>query len=724
MARRGLQLFGLVFLLILLAVGGVFLWRLAGESGRSSQWFTHAQIAHNLAEAALADALGLIGRANSRAESDASPLAAGPLAALFDALAAGSTATPVVLIDGADGATVSVGLQELLTSLDELGPRLRVEARLVASEPLGAVAPGLPAVPEERRGRIQLLARASVAHRLGLRVERTVVLEQSYKLVHVLPPLLGRFALFAAGPDGTALACVTPRFDYPSGDAPATAGPQPLVVEAGPVAELVTEGSPDLDRSRIASVVAGPGGLDGRGWIYLGGTEPWVLRLAHGHSGTGESFLLPGENRRALFDGTPAGDQAFRQRYGRESSIGGQCEFTLDGPADGLYHFHHGFAEGYRECGIDAVALRRLRDNPAWMDFGPGKASGLRLFGTPARASPALVFGPVEREYLRRASVTVTLGPDDYRLCFRPGRMDLTLFRIEDHQPATRTLLERSFAGADGYARFGTGLAREPYVAGLPLLLSVQGSGRYEAGGFLRTAPGGTPAPAGAPVPGTAAVPGLATIPPPAEGAPPLPAEAVDALRAGRVAHPEVFTGELANGLEVFKAALEAKATFRVPARLVTERLVAGDELRVPGIVLVDEATALSLPAIAKVVEGGILVARAGLELTGDIVRGGPEPLTLVSLEGDIVIGDGVRKLEAHLVALGGKVLFGSSPLEVVGGVSAKVLDMAAVANSPAARTVRYAPDMDPAVPAQRSAALRVFYGGATRYAVAGGGDP
>jgi hypothetical protein len=127
------------------------------------------------------------------------------------------------------------------------------------------------------------------------------------------------------------------------------------------------------------------------------------------------------------------------------------------------------------------------------------------------------------------------------------------------------------------------------------------------------------------------------------------------------------------------------------------------------------------LPAIERVERGGVIVAAAGIELTGDLRRGGAEPLALVALQGDIIIRDGVQRVEAQLVALSGSVRFPAGPFEIEGGVACARLDLASLRN-PAEKTLRWAPDMDPADPAARAGRYRVYYGLEAAYLEEGGG--
>ncbi|MBI4859405.1 MAG: hypothetical protein HY815_03985 [Candidatus Riflebacteria bacterium] len=176
----------------------------------------------------------------------------------------------------------------------------------------------------------------------------------------------------------------------------------------------------------------------------------------------------------------------------------------------------------------------------------------------------------------------------------------------------------------------------------------------------------------------------------------------------------KLFEGNLGNGLLAFHAAMREKVTYQFQSRdSFRRRCLAGGTLRLPGIAVIGESETLQLPAIQKVADGGILLHSGEIRVTGDITRGGTgEPLTLVSLQKDIVIGPGVGRIEAQLIALDGSVRFGSTNDVVIeGGVSTRTLALEDLRDRPAHRVVRYAPELDPLGPT-RATAVRVFFGG------------
>jgi hypothetical protein len=121
--------------------------------------------------------------------------------------------------------------------------------------------------------------------------------------------------------------------------------------------------------------------------------------------------------------------------------------------------------------------------------------------------------------------------------------------------------------------------------------------------------------------------------------------------------------------------------------------------------------------------QGGILVSRGPIKIEGNILRGpSKEPLTIVSGRGDIILSPGVEIVEAYLVTLSGKVRFSSSAVIVIGGIAAHDFDLESIRAAPAARTVRYAEDLDPIGPGA-DRLHRTYYGGEERISVIGGGQ-
>lgn len=678
MSRRGFSLIALIAVVLALGLSAVALAAMTGQSQRSSRWFQHAQLAHGLADAGLKEAVARIVRADSLERARRLGTSH---AELFAAMSSGA-GTRVALFGGA----LPPALAEHVRALAGFGPGLEVSARVVESSPLweGELS-GLAPADGERRGRLSITSSATVGGGTFARVARSVVLELDYKVVSQRPPLVGRFALFAAERNAAALDAVKVRFDELTGDGVSGEGPSPLVVGSRGAPAAVDVATGDVDRRPVQA--ADP--VDRNGWIYLGGGEPWKLKLAHGYSDRGESLLLPGARVPSPFR-SAAEDEGFRARLKADMSASGRCEIDFAEPGDGLAYFHHGFAENYAGIG-GARDPRSLA-----FDVGPGTASCLRLFGTPDAFAPTVVFGPVQALSVRRASITGVMGPPGE--CFAPGRMTWHLLRHRDHGPSTRRLLEHAFGSATAVDEEGSRVVEEPFAAALaPALYAVSGS--LVPDGSLSGAPTD-----GAPL-SSRLLPWLGV------GRGGVAEASLRRLWAGELESPGLFRGNLADGLGAFVAALARKVTFSLEPSRALARLVRDGTLSVPGVVMVDAS--LALGPIARIERGGVLIARGPITIEGDIARGeGGEPLTLVSLEGDIRFDPGVTKVEAYLVAAGGRVEMPPHALTVLGGCASRTLDVAGLsAGGRVRRRVLHDRAFDPAAP-DAAGALRVCFGG------------
>lgn len=710
--RRGMSVVAIVFLVMLAAAGAIYLYRLGAQAGRTSHWFVHAQEAQNLARAGLVAARGLL-------RSIDGPAAGPGLEAIRAALAAGTLGSGTYpLVDSGAGAALPPGVEGVLRTLDGLAPGVKVELAVVEARGLEMPA-GLAADPGEREGRVQLVARGWVVPASGGRVERSLVMELGYKRVSVLVPLFSRFVLFAAEQEGGPVNFVDLAVDETTGDARRAGGPIPLVVRAGAAAELGAPGRGTLDRSRVTAAFTAPDFLDRQGWIHLGGSTPWVLNLAHGFDEEGETAQLPGDKRPVAFPGA-GGDAGFRSRFSQAAPrVAAACTFGFDDPGDGLYHAFHAYARGYQKLAVDRSLVPQLGPGATKPDLGEAKASGLRLFGTPGAVSPTLVFGPVDRAYLRRASVRATMGPPGR--CPRSGSVPLALLKLGEHSPEVAAVLEEAFGGAVGYEEAGTAPVIEPYLQALNVVLDARGGGAYAPNGLLAPGPGPGPGPAaGGPSAGggfrSVRVSGLEGLPQ-VGGA--LPAAALQAMRSGELQAPDVFSGRLADGPAAVHAALAARLTYQVPPEAVAGLLVDQGRLRVPGVVLVPGP--VTLPAVREVAEGGILVAAGPIEVTGELLRGaGRQPVALVSLKGDVVLGQGATRVEAVLVALDGRVKLPPGESAIEGTLAGRWLDLDTLRSSPASRRVSYALDMDRSHAPAREASYRIHFGGQAAAAVAG----
>jgi hypothetical protein len=717
--RRGVQLFGLVFLMALLGLTGVAVFRYSRQAGRQAVWFALSQQAYTLADTALKETLHALDENNG---------ATGDFADLHQALTSGTgVGAPLAVMPTAPEAVTA-----LRDRLEAEGYESTVTVELTATppEPLweGSLQ-GIPAVPGEGRGVIRLVARASVTHAQGLTVRREVRLERGYKIVQARPPLLGRFSLFAdrrsVDPNGLEVDVVRGINEPVSerGSSRARGGQRPLVVRGEVQAPMVPAGTGALQLSRNALTTSGAPQdfLDQQGWVFLGGRNgPWELNLSHGYGEVGQSHLLASYKAPALFQDDEAADTALRTRLEGELRSTA-CVALAQGPAYGLQHILHGYAMDYELIGIDVRRRVRFVDPAGQVD---GKSSLLRLWGTPDAVSPTLVFGPVRRRYMRKAYLGVQLTQ-----CQQAGPQSMPVYFPEEFPPRARGIIERTFGSAEAIEEDGSAVALdEAFLQGLNDVLDDRLSGTLDAQGVLAIALQARDALQGPPTPRyTSQLVGEL----PREG---FDEAAYDPLYQGQLSDPRVFTGNLQNGLAAFHAALSAKLTFQVSEeardRVLRQQMLrpgpAGLTLSVPGVVYFPGGDVV-LPPIAEVAEGGILVAQGNIVLQGDVLTGGDERLTLVSTEGDVVFeGGGPYAVEAYLVSTRGTVRLPDQGLTVTGGMAAMELALDDLRGQEV--VVQYDPRYDARLPPGGPAPeeLRIYYGeggAAPKVAVVGGGS-
>ena len=715
--KRGFGLPGLIFLLMILAVMGIALFQLARQARRSSDWFFLAQIAYDLADSGAKRVMHSLQTHGGPGSIQGDPMQSG-FQSLFQALSrAQPMSRSICFLSTNRPESLSPHVEAQLRLHASLDPRLEVSVQVAELEPLwaGSLA-GLPSDPREVRGRIQLNAWASVTNSIGICVTRSISIERGFKKISILPPLLGRFSLFVEQQSPQDINFVKVKRDTETGDGHTAPGPIPLVVRSGLAGRAVEAGSNGLNRSELTSAFKDSMFLDRQGWVYLGnpGAKPWKLRLAHGFSGEGESHLLPGYYTRAMVNGSKSDEELFERRFQEAFSRASRCSATLGSPGDGLYHLHHGFAEEYELIGLSPgrqYLVQGMDGRRAKLEMGPGDASALRLFGTPAATSPTLVFGPVERVTMRKAVIQCTFGATD-AMCMTPGRFIFPLLLLRDHIPTVREALLSTFGTPEQYEEYGPRISTTMFTQSLNVVLDSNGGGYYGTSGILHRSRRAVPKRAFTSV----LLPWLGSIPN-LDG---LSQDAKRRLWSGDLDAPRLFRGTLDGGMRAFYEALCTKAVVRVNPEAVGRKIRVGSALKVPGVTVVDQQEPLVLGLIDRVEAGGILVNRGPIHITGNILRGAAkEPLTLVSGSGDIVISPGVEIVEAYLVALCGKVRFSPTPVSIVGGLAAHELDVEGLRSLPAARTIRYAEDMDPTGSALDSS-YRVYYGGEERVSVSG----
>lgn len=729
--RRGLNLIGLVLVVLAMVGIGFGLSTLARQAGRAGHWFFHSQLAHDLADAALKQGFFQMTQANSEATAGAAEFLSVELKAIYEAIKTGSGGE-LTLIDSSSSSTLPPALVEMLDKLKDFSPSCVVKVTVTDGGPLWTgLLNGIPALEGERQGSLVIVARAAVKSPTGIPVERVITLEKVYRVINPCPPLLGRFSLFVQERGTEECNFVPMRFDPTSGNATLTGGVKPLTLEQPVKGSLVAPGTPNLDRAGFVRGLPTTPFLDQQGWVYLGGTNaaPWKLRLAHGYTEGGESPLLPGYHTAAptLFRNEAGENRAWQDRFiAAFQAAGLACKPGFPSPAQGLYLTFHGFADNYPQISIDENLYANVWTGSGptpQMDFGSGATSFVRLFGNPDAVAPTLVFGPAFRVTMRRASIFTELGPIE--VCQRAGFLRLPLYKLDQAPANLRQILNSTFQG--DYPKWGTGpYEDQPFAVSLAVALSGGGNGAYMTDGTL----GQTGTPAVARTFSSALIPYLATVDP-ATG---LTQATLDKMVNGDLDSDKVYKGNLGAGFSAFFEVLKKKLTYEVQPEAFARRILTGTTLRVPGVVILDQQSELVITKVDKV-EGGILITKGPIRIKGDIARGAVtapgvaatppagsatgEPLTLVSLSGDITLEAGARSVDAQLVAMGGKVKF-AGDVEIIGGVASKTLDLNGLAVG-ATRKLRYSRDNDPL--GDNGKLLKVYYGGDDKVQVSGGGS-
>jgi hypothetical protein len=713
-SRRGMSFAVSVFVVLVLAGIGFAMSMLARHSSRTSHWFYHAQLAYDLADAALKQAASDLARYNSEAAAGAATDNADAYARVFAAVKAGAAAE--VPLFSSRGKLAS-SLQTMLQEAKEYGPQLEVAVRVIRSEPLwNGVLEGVPAHAGERKGAVQIVSSVHVKTPVGTALDRVLTMQMPYKVINPTVPLLGRFSLFVKT-RGTGEVNVVPMtFKPDSGDAQYEGAVLPIQLASPALAPAVQPGTNVLDRAAFVAALPKEGLLDTQGWVYLGGESGrrWNLHLAHGYGPGGESPLLVGRKRRELFHGSKSEDDAFNARYKAAfDPASAKCDASFTDPLDGLYLMQHGFASNYEQIGISPHSYYEVREGERRiaLDYPVPDTSGLRLFGSADALSPTLVFGPVYQAKLQRAALRVNMGPT--LECPYLGTNVLNFFKLDD-VPELRPILLAAYGSAAEYEKSGSGLLEgEPFATALNVVLNAKGSGAYAATGILEPAPG---AAAQGRTFTSRLLPWLGTLPRD-DGMPP---KLLTRMRDGELDSEAVYTGNLFDGLESVVKVLAAKATFAIQPDAFRKRIFTGGTLRIPGVALVDQNAPLAIGAVSKVTEGGVLIARGPIEVKGNIARAGKEPLALVALSGDVTVDSSVTSVDALLVSLKGAVHL-NGPCTVA-GLAAHDPDLAPLTRTPGLRTIKYSPDMDPTGP--NATLLRAYYGGDEQLTVSGGTAP
>ena len=762
-ARRGINMVGLIILVLALVGIGVGLMTLSQQAGRGGHWFHTGQMAHDLADAGLKQVVYLLARANSASAAQALPL--GPqLKTVYDAIVGNGPAPPdgIELLKFPGGGTPPPTIQSWVDRLKKDWPQVDVELsvklQLRPSEPLWAGSlEGVPAQTGEKRGAIALTARALVKPPSGIAVERRIILEKKYKVINLMPPVLGRFALFTLeAPTADDPNAVKMKYDWNPpllGSAQVDGNANPLILESKVASPLIGPAPNQLDRNQFIQSITDLKFLDSQGWVYLGGTAaaPWKLRLAHGFGEAGETPMLPGYKPTAP---APFSDATMKNRMVTEYQNAMQansdstlvpCRLDFITPAEGFYLTLHGFSTNYEGISLDPPNPLETVD-PAFstgngpgpaMDFkaegaGQGETACVRLFGDALKCSPTLVFGPVNRVLMQRArfSASVISAPGGQCRLSPSGTQLLTVnvykWGQQDGTVANQ-IVNAAYQNTTTFDTNGTAVKTEPYVEGLNSILAAGGNGNYGLDGCLVQTN----------VPGTDKTFTSDLFPAfngftPAAG---LSAAAKAALTNGTLDAKDVYKGALSDGIKAFNAVMDKKYTYMIEAGKFEPMVFDQGKLNVPGAVVVDSQSVLSLKQIREITAGGILINKAGVTITGDIAHGTPaapagggpapqpEPLTIVAAKGDITIAAGVQNIEAMLISYEGSIKFaGTNDLTITGGIAAKTLDVKGI-TSGGKKRIKYSELIDPNN-AQGRKLLKVFYGGDDFVACVGAAKP
>ncbi|MBI3893909.1 MAG: hypothetical protein HY303_20515, partial [Candidatus Wallbacteria bacterium] len=186
----------------------------------------------------------------------------------------------------------------------------------------------------------------------------------------------------------------------------------------------------------------------------------------------------------------------------------------------------------------------------------------------------------------------------------------------------------------------------------------------------------------------------------------------LDRLRAGEIELKGLFQGKLGEALGAVQQVLcgeHGKLVRTVRTRELLERQLRDGSLGLQGGVEMVVEEALTLPAIANIRRGGILICKGDLTIGGDLERGADsEPLTLVSLKGRVVVSPGVRKVDAFLISVEKTVVLPKSQdLAIRGGIAAAQMPADWIGTS-GNRTVKFVPEFDPTAPDANAKYLRL----------------
>ncbi len=539
-------------------------------------------------------------------------------------------------------------LADLAAGQPEASPP-QVEFELRPAGPLFAAPPGPGLRPDPRERQYHLFVHATA--RVG---DAACHLSwyRSTKLINILPPVVGKFALFVREPGALEANRLADSSDL------AGLHDAPLVIRGGGAV-----GPDPLPPAAVRDA------LDRRGWVFLGGGACWSLGLSSG-----------------------GGEPRFADALLRD----GWFSWPLD-PSEPLSR--KGPFAWYVETRPLGRQWREAAGKFALAAF-PGRVEAtsiLHLNGTAADPAPTLVVGNVSRRWALLQGLLLPGTGDAAPLPW----LSRALFEGDAwpgvKSPSTLAAIRDNFGGRyEAYERRMSDVAEEAYNAGLFPLMAFPGDP------FARVV-----------------IIDPAARPP---GLPPPPASQrlrIDGQPAqlGEMAFGSAYTLLDDEGREWFSAGdlgaladlsfLRRRVTAAFPDLASLRRGLSRDDagnLLLPGAVLVGGPVIVEEPL--HFANGGLVLVEGAIRLQGEVgVAGGGEPLSLVSLGGDIDV-ETAGPLGAALIALAGRV---SLPREVSikGLVAARELGLA-VADPPAARQIEYDDCFDPTAAAARQRAYRL----------------
>lgn len=759
-ARKGIAI-PMIVVIILLLVVSVF--SLNYVSRNLTQW-THnyylGEEAFNLADAALKETLaGLRSGDPSVAE----------LKSFIDALKSGNVnldqamEARVIFSKNERDPQGRVKLSDLLKSLmyrvEEEKARVdefSVIYRLDDVRPIveGQEHEGIRLDPREKLGVLKIVACARLSQG-RLKVTRKVVATMDFKLLSILPPVLSKFLFFVNEPScsredlaqvdkawGGAANLLKTAFDGPAADEN-----RPLELR-----NLTRFRCPEAAYCNKLSLLAGRADdefLMRQGWIYMGGARQQqgdqflglTLNLSYGSSSFGENFHLGFQagNRPASSTAGTGGTCTVDSCYGLATYA-----FFSRAQSEDLRSFNQRVAQnliqqfdekGYKyELASDGDLPAQQNMRAYCTDWADPTVKGrmgwhrhthsqnlplpdrpvaakpltsvLKLFGGAEQISPTVVFGRVNRGYVRQifiygwleskpgGSAPLRLARKCYPVVLKRAEV---MERLRQQNNVEFKFLSKALGGDDLVEKNASGPASEPYNLSNRRILS----------NYCQPWSGG----AGRDLRSFSVNLGGEKIPVEKLGF--LDSSTSYSSDQGK----ELFAGDLKNLLKRggIAALLERKKAFTVNSEDFPDVCL---ELRGAGLVFLNArgitkvvGSSLELPPVTDCVTrgGGILMVDGDLVLKGNVHVGNGEPLTLVSLSGNVVIEDGCTRVDAGLVAVEGTLKLPKNKIHIRGPVAVNELDMASLLG-PEEKVIEYDARFDGSQAATATAALRIYW--------------